>query len=293
MSTPTPTAVFPPIVDISWLSSHLGDDDLVLLDASIRPNDPRGQRIPGARRFDLENDFSAADSVLPHSMPDPEAFAEQARRLGIGTESTVIVYDVHELYSAARAWWMFHAMGHTRVAVLDGGMNAWIAAGHDLEPIPDEQDVPEGNFTARPRPGAVVDADTVAVLLHDPACAVVDARSHGRFTGTDPEPRPGLRSGHMPGATNLPYLTVQEDGRLRPADELRTLIDEATEGHPNVAFSCGSGVTACVTALAACVAGYDPELLSVYDGSWTEWGDPNHGRPVVTGPEKGEAAPLE
>ncbi|WP_205413094.1 sulfurtransferase [Austwickia chelonae] len=292
MSTPTPTTVFPPIVDISWLSSHLRDDDLVLLDASIPPNDPRGQRIPGARRFDLEHDFSDDDSSLPHSMPSPEAFTERARKLGISTESTVIVYDIHELYSAARAWWMFHAMGHPRIAVLDGGLDAWINAGHDLEPIPDEQEIPEGNFTARPRPGAIIDADTMTVLLQDPACAVVDARSHGRFTGVDAEPRPGLRSGHMPGATNLPYLATQQDGLMKPAAELRSMMDEATEGHPNVAFSCGSGVTACVTALAACVAGYDPGLVSVYDGSWTEWGDPQYGHPVVTGPEKGDSAPV-
>lgn len=284
-----------PLVDVRWLATHLHRDDLTILDASMPPHDNGGVRIPGARRFDLEGAFSDPSSPLPHTQPTPEAFEAEARRLGVFERGMVVVYDVADLYSAARAWWLFLAMGHERVAVLDGGLAAWQAEGLETEPIDPAEATGDagaasdagapggGTFVARPIPGMLVDADEVArALAAGPeGPAVVDARSHGRFVGTDPEPRPGLRGGHMPGAANLPYLDVQVGGRLRPDGELRELVDAALGGRREAIFSCGSGVTACVTALAARAAGYGE--LAVYDGSWTEWGDPASGRSVVTG----------
>lgn len=274
-----------PLVDIDWLAAHLGEPGLVVLDASIPPNDPGGQRIPGGRRFDLEGRLSAADAPLPHTMPSAQVFEREVRRLGVREGGTVVVYDIHDVYSAARAWWMFRAMGYERVWLLDGGLEAWEEAGRPVEPVAaDEADRDDGgDMVARPVAGAFVDADAVAAALAGGGIAVVDARSAARFAGTAAEPRPGLRSGHMPGAGNLPYLDVQSDGRLKPETELAPLVRDATRDRDRVIFSCGSGVTACVAALAAVLAGRDPASLAVYDGSWTQWGDPDSGRPVVTG----------
>lgn len=273
-----------PLVDVDWLAEHLGEPDLVVLDASIPPNDPGGQRIVGGRRFDLEGRFSDPAAALPHTMPTPEVFQAEARRLGVRAGGTIVVYDIHEVYSAARAWWMFRAMGHDRVWLLDGGLEAWEEAGHAVEPIAADEATRDdhGDFVARPLAGAIVDADEVARALAGGEVAVVDARSAARFAGSAPEPRAGLRSGHMPGAGNLPYLAVQSDGHLAAPEELTPLVDAATGGRGRVIVTCGSGVTACVAALAAVLAGRAPDTLSVYDGSWTEWGAPDSGRPVVT-----------
>jgi thiosulfate/3-mercaptopyruvate sulfurtransferase len=271
-----------PVVDVDWLAAHLGDAGLVVLDASIPPNDPGGLRIPGARRFDLEGAFSAPDAPLPHTMPTPEAFQAEARRLGVRDGGTVVVYDIHDVYSAARAWWMFRAMGLDRVWLLDGGLEGWEEAQREVEPIDAEEATRDdgGDFVARPVPGAIVDADAVAAALAGDEVAVVDARSATRFAGTASEPRPGLRSGHMPGAGNLPYLDVQTDGHLMAPDGLAPLVEAAAGGRDRVIFTCGSGVTACVAALASVLAGRDPGRLAVYDGSWTEWGAEQSGRPV-------------
>lgn len=276
-----------PLVDVAWLAAHLDDEALVVLDAGIPPHDNGGLRIPGARRFDLEGAFSDPSSPLPHTVPDVRAAQDEARRLGIGQDSTVVVYDIAELYSAARAWWLLRTLGVARVAVLDGGLAAWQAAGHPCEGLDPEEHLRDdhGDFTASLRDGNIVDADTVEAALASPAgaprSAVIDARSRGRFRGLDPEPRPGLRSGHMPGAANLPYLEVQRDGRLLPAADLQALLDPLTGDSEQVVFTCGSGVTACVLALAASVAGRDEDGLCVYDGSWTEWGGADSGRTVV------------
>ncbi|WP_219106345.1 sulfurtransferase [Austwickia sp. TVS 96-490-7B] len=283
-----------PLVDVGWLANRLNDPGIVVLDASIPPNDPDGKRIPGARRFDLEKHFSDPDAALPHTMPSAAVFQEGARRLGINDDDMVVVYDITDIYSAARAWWMFRAMGHERVAVLDGGLRAWRAAEHEVMPITEDK-VSEGNFTARPRPGMIVDITHVDHLLaqiaDDPQAAttsVVDARSQERFTGQAQEPRAGLRSGHMPGAGNLPYLAVQSEGRMLSPAELHTLVDQAADKRGRMVMSCGSGVTACVVALAARLAGYAEADVAVYDGSWTEWGATDSGREVVTG----EAVPV-
>ncbi|MBM7437773.1 sulfurtransferase [Streptomyces sp. HB132] len=264
-------------------------EGVVLLDASVGAHRGAAVRIPGARPFDLDGELSDHASAVPHTMPGTEEFTEALRALGVHDTDTVVVYDAQGVYSSARAWWMLRAMGFDRVAVLDGGLPAWIAAGRPVEPSPAAYDGPRGTFTARPRRGLVVDAGAVTAALADPAAAVLDARTAERYAGTAPEPRPGLRGGHMPGSVSLPFGRLQRDGGvMRPAHELRTVFEAVVGGRERLYFSCGSGVTACVLALGAALAGYRD--LAVYDGSWSEWGLPSD-RPVATGEAPGAFGP--
>ncbi|MEU1124180.1 sulfurtransferase [Streptomyces sp. NPDC005899] len=270
-----------PLVDIGWLADRAADGGLVVLDASVGAHREAGRRIPGARRFDIDGALSDRAASVPHTMPGAAHFTREVRALGVRETDTVVVYDAAGLYSSARAWWMFRAMGFGRVAVLDGGLPAWEAAGLPVDAGGPRAAAPEGDFVARPRPGLLVDGDAVVAALADPGVAVLDARSRERFAGTAAEPRPGLRGGHMPGALNLPFGEVQRDGRMLPPPELRALYESLTGGRERFVACCGSGVTACVLALGAGLAGY--HAVSVYDGSWSEWGLPSP-RPVVTGP---------
>ncbi|MEU9104805.1 sulfurtransferase [Streptomyces xanthophaeus] len=269
------------LVGADWLAARLGAPGLVILDASVGAHRGADRRIPGARPFDLDGDLSDHDAPAPHTMPSPAAFTEALRTLGVHDTDTVVVYDGAGIYSSARAWWMLRAMGFDRAAVLDGGLPAWTAAGLPVEGTGPAYEGPRGSFTARPRPGLLIGSAAVAAALADPSAAVLDARTRGRFAGTAPEPRPGLRGGHMPGAVNLPFGELQGPGALmRPAAELRAAFGAAAGDRQRLRFSCGSGVTACVLALGAHLAGYRD--LAVYDGSWSEWGMPSD-RPVATG----------
>ncbi|MFJ8672004.1 sulfurtransferase [Streptomyces sp. NPDC093589] len=285
----SPAAQLPvpgPLVGADWLARRLGTPGLVLLDASIAAHRGAERRIPGALPFDIDGALSDHSGPLPHMMPAAERFAAEMRALGIDDADTLVVYDGAGIYSSARAWWMLRAMGFDRVAVLDGGLPAWCAAG-----LPLEEGVPEavgarvrlqGDFTARVRPGHFVGCGEVSAALADPASAVFDARSRERFRGTAAEPRPGLRGGHMPGALNLPFTDIQSNGRMLPSSALRAAFAALAGERERLYFSCGSGVTACILALGAELAGY--RELSVYDGSWSEWGLPSD-LPVATGGE--------
>ncbi|MFE7355185.1 sulfurtransferase [Streptomyces sp. NPDC057543] len=271
-----------PLVGVGWLAARFGAPGLVVLDASVGTHRGSGQRIPGARPFDIDGALSDHTGPLPHTMPDADRFTDELRALGVHDSDTVVVYDRVGVYSSARAWWMLRAVGFDRAAVLDGGLPAWAEAGRPLENNLPAPAVARGDFTARPRPGLFVGSDEVAAALADPAAAVFDARSAERFSGAEAEPRPGLRAGHMPGAVNLPFGEVQRDGRMLPADELRAAFGALAGVRERLFFSCGSGVTACVLTLGAELAGY--RELAVYDGSWSEWGLPSE-LPVVTGAE--------
>lgn len=260
-----------PLVSPQWLATHLDDPELVVLDASIAPAEPTDETIGGALRFDIDGPLSDHTADLPHTMPSPEQFRREIRRLGVGRESAVVVYDSMGIYSSARAWWMLRAMGHDAVAVLDGGLPGWQRAG--LPTVSRRAEGPvEGDFEPQPREGWFVDADEVLTRLDDPAHTVLDARSRGRFAGTHPEPRPGLRGGHMPGARNLPFTDLLDDGFVIPLEDLRRAFSEVSDDDQRLTMSCGSGVTACVLALGATLAGRTD--IAVYDGSWSEWGRP-------------------
>ncbi|MEU8887121.1 sulfurtransferase [Streptomyces sp. NPDC048442] len=272
------------LVGVEWLTGQAGDEGLVVLDASVGAHRRKGPWIPGARIFDIDGEMSDhGDGLPPHTMPATDQLAARVRALGIGGDDRVVVYDAVGIYSSARAWWMLRALGFEQVAVLDGGLPGWLAAGLPVEDEPTGQaPYREGEFVVRERRGAFIGRAEVLAALEDGRSAVLDARSRGRFAGTEPEPRAGLRGGHMPGAVNLPFGELQDgQGRLRPAAELREVFGELAGEERPLVVSCGSGVTACVLALGAELAGRTD--VSVYDGSWSEWGLKGAGTPVVAG----------
>jgi thiosulfate/3-mercaptopyruvate sulfurtransferase len=266
-----------PVVSTDWLAKHLGAPDLRVLDGTWHmpqlKRDARAEyaeaHVPGAAFFDIDAIADHA-TTLPHMLPAPEAFAEAVGALGVGSGDRVVAYDTRGVVSAARVWWTFRAFGHDAVAVLDGGLKKWRAEGRPVErgaPAP-----PRRAFTARPQPALVRDLDAMRANLASRAAQVLDARSAGRFAGTEPEPRAGLRGGHIPGSLNLPYETLYRgDGTLKPPDELADTVRAAGVdlGRP-VVTTCGSGVTASVLALALYLLGRRD--VAVYDGSWSEWG---------------------
>jgi thiosulfate/3-mercaptopyruvate sulfurtransferase len=270
-------SVLPSVVSTHWLAARLNQVEVRVLDASwYLPSSGRDGKaefraghIPGARYFDLD-EVSDDRTSLPHMLPTATRFAEQVGALGVGNDSTVVVYDGSGAnLSAGRAWWLFRAFGHDRVAVLDGGSKKWKAEGRVMETGAPR--VEPAVFTAKPRRGIVRTMDDVADALRSGLAQVVDMRSRGRFEGSDSEPRPGLPSGHMPGALNLPYSSlVAADGTLLPPDELRQRIASAgIRLDRPIIGSCGSGVSACALLLALDTMGVKGATL--YDGSWTEW----------------------
>lgn len=277
-----------PIVSTDWLAANLSAPDLVVVDASwYLPQMGRNAdaeynegHIPGAIRFDID-DVSDPSSGLPHTLPAPHVFASKMRRLGIGDGQRIVVYDGIGLFSAPRVWWMFRVMGVEDVFILDGGIRKWKAEERPLEDLPVRR--PERHFTARLNNLALADIDDVLKVVQSGSAQVLDARPAGRFTGADPEPRAGMRSGHMPGARNLPFnMLMQEDGTIKPADQIAALMKDAgIDPEQPVITSCGSGVTAAVLTLGLTMIG--AKNLRLYDGSWSEWGGRSD-TPIDTGP---------
>lgn len=276
-----------PMVSTDWLLARLDDPSIRIFDASwfmpgsVRDPDKEyaAGHIPGAARYDIDA-LSDHDSALPHMLAPPSDFAIAMRRRGIEPASSVIVYDSEGLFSAPRAWWTLRAMGHAAAFVLDGGLPRWISEGHPMET--GWRQPRHGEFKAHPRKDLVEDMDGVLAALGDDERQVVDARPSPRFRGEAPEPRPGLRGGHMPEAINVPWSTVVEKGSLLPAERLREIFEAAgVDLERPVVTTCGSGISACVLALALARLGSDS--VAVYDGSWSEWGSRSD-TPVVTGP---------
>lgn len=265
------------LVSTTWLADHLGAPDLRILDASwYLPGMKRdgyaeylAAHIPGARFFDID-EISDAASDLPHMAPPVEKFVSRMRAMGIGDGHRIVVYDGAGLFSAARVWWLFRLMGKTDVAVLDGGFPKWQAEGHPVEDMPPV--LRDRHFTASRNAGLVKDVTQVAAAAKLGSHQIIDARSPGRFAGEEPEVRPGLRSGHIPGARNVHYTTLlNADHTMKSADELRKIFLAADVDLDQPAIlTCGSGVTASILSLALERIGHRHH--SVYDGSWTEWG---------------------
>ena len=271
------TALPTPLISAEQLSARLNDPDLVILDASyFMPAMQRDgvaewkeQRIANAQHFDFDTKICDPDAEYPHTMPSPELFSEAVQALGVNQDSQIVVYDSLGLFASPRVWWMFRAMGHEQVTILNGGLPAWLAAGFSLTKTAPEKPAC-GNFVANYQAGLFCDAETVLMALQDNSSKVLDARGAGRFSGQEAEPREGLRSGHMPGAKNLPFTDLLDNGYMRPTEELKARFSELANSDQQLIFSCGSGVTACHLALAATLSGYPNP--SVFDGSWSEWG---------------------
>lgn len=265
------------LVSTEWLAAHLQDPDLRILDATwFMPDDERDARkgydaahIPGARFFDID-EISDTRSPLPHMAPPVEKFISRMRAMGVGDGHQVVVYDQVGVFSAPRVWWLFRLMGKNDIAVLDGGLPKWIAEGREIEDLPPV--MRDRHITVQRQASLVKDVTQVAHAAKLGDQEIVDARAHDRFTGATPEPRPGLRSGHIPGSKNLPWQTViTADGRLKSPEELRALFAEAqVDTTKPVICTCGSGVSASILALALERIGHRD--WSVYDGSWSEWG---------------------
>ncbi len=274
------------IVSTGWLSEHISDPDLRLLDGSWHlPDTGRDGRseyerehIPGARFFDI-NEIADLDCGLPHMAPSPEKFMSRMRDMGIGDGHQVVVYDGAGLFSAARVWWLFRHMGHFDVAVLDGGLPKWKREGGATDA--DAPVTSRRHMTARLQGHLVCDAERVLSETRRQQVQILDARPAARFRGEAPEPRPGLARGHIPGSTNIPFDNfLNPDGTFKPPAGLKDVFAAAgVDLSRPVISSCGSGVTASMIDLALEVCGHRNH--TVYDGSWAEWGNGNW--PVETG----------
>lgn len=265
------------LVSTQWLGNHLKDPDLRVLDGSwYLPDvgrDPKAEydqaHIPNARFFDID-EIADLRSNLPHMVPPPEKFISRVRAMGVGDGHQIVVYDGAGIVSSARVWWMFKLMGHRDIAVLDGGFPKWQAEGRAVEDLPPV--VRDRHMIVRVQNHLVRDVTQVSQAAKLEAAEIIDARAAARFRGEAPEPREGLRSGHIPGSRNVPYLTLLEDGQtMKPPAELRSIFEAAgVDLSRPVITTCGSGVTAAVLALALERIGKTD--WSLYDGSWSEWG---------------------
>lgn len=262
------------VVSVDWLKNHLSDPDLVILDTSPKSNksgltsELENLQIPNAKYFDLKNVFSDQKAEFPNTMPSIEKFEEGCQQLGINNTSKIVVYDNLGIYASPRVWWMFKVMGHNHVAVLDGGLPEWVSQGNATEAVIHRM-VKTGDFEAQASLEKIKDYQFIKSNITNQRHLVIDARSSGRFDGTAPEPREGLKSGHIPNSVNLPFQNVLSDHKFKSPSELKKLFEELNVKNQPLSFSCGSGLTACIILLASEMV-QDNET-SVYDGSWTEW----------------------
>jgi thiosulfate/3-mercaptopyruvate sulfurtransferase len=265
-----------PLVSPEWLATHLQNLNTIILDATLPPvgvtppidthSRYLDKHIPGALFFDIE-ELSDHSSPLPHMLPTPEAFSRSMSSLGVGNNMTMVVYEQEGVFSAPRAWWMLRTFGAQHVYLLDGGLRAWTEADLPTESGPVHR--APATFHATLNHNAVKNLSQLKDKITNHQ-QILDARSAARFNGTAPEPRPGLSSGHMPGATSVPFTELVEDGRLKPAEKLRELfLAKQVDLQQPITTTCGSGVTAAVVALGLEVVGV--QNVSLYDGSWAEY----------------------
>lgn len=263
------------IVSVDWLKDNLNTKNIIVLDTSFVATANRvsaahkDKVIPGAKFFDLKLKFSNQESKLPNTFPSITQFQKESRELGINNSSHIIVYDNLGVYTSPRVWWMFKTLGHQNVSVLNGGLPEWINNGYPTERFHNkEYDL--GNFSALKKKDNIKTYDNILKNISDEKALLVDARSNGRFMGTEDDPRRNLKSGHIPNAINIPYKDVlQENGTYKNEEDLIKIFEDFDD--QDIIFSCGSGITACIVLLAS------EQVLKnnkyVYDGSWTEWAE--------------------
>lgn len=258
-----------PLVSTDWLSQHLDNENIIVLDASIQ-NSTEQLYIQNSQRFDFKNVFCDTSSDLPGMMPSAEIFNKEAKKLGINNNSIIIAYDNKGIFSSPRAWWMFKAMGHKNVYVLDGGLPKWTKENRPIsKTVADNNQA--GSFHGQLESSYINNSEDILNLHLNDKVQIIDARSTGRFMGIEPEPREGLRLGHIPQSINIPFASLLKDGEYLQSEELKSIFSNAkADINKQQIFTCGSGVTACVVLLAAQIAGY--HSMHLYDGSWTEWG---------------------
>ena len=263
-----------PIVSVEWLNRHLLDDNLIVLDATIPKVTANNnsleekEQIKGAVFFDIKKEFSNQKSPFPNTVLPALEFEQKAQELGINNNSLIIVYDDLGIYSSARVWWLFQLMGFKNIAVLDGGLPEWKSKRFSIESSKNNKKG-KGNFKSNFKPEKLKLTNDVLSSIEDKSILVVDARSRGRFNATDPEPRKDLKGGRIPNSINLPFNEVLEDGKIKSKDKLKEIFNRIEVNKKELIFSCGSGITASILALAAEIS--NKQKHSVYDGSWTEW----------------------
>ena len=260
------------IVSPQWLFENLINPNLVILEARLDQNQSNIEnkyqhvQIRNTRIFDIKNNFSTIENPLPNTFPSKEQFTSECQKLGINKSSIIIVYDCLGIYSSPRVWWMFKTMGHTDIAVLDGGLPAWIKEGYSVTAI-EERTYKKGDFEADFNPNMIKNKEQVFDNITTEEALLIDARSTERFHATIQETRVGIRNGHIPGSINIPFETLLEDGKYKSREELSEILQ--IKDKP-LYFTCGSGITACIVLLASELISDNPK--AVYDGSWTEWG---------------------
>ncbi len=262
------------LVQVDWLNNHLSASNLVILDASMKKatatdDDLTSVQIPSTRFFDIKNVFSNLKDPFPNAVPSEEQFTNEAQNLGINKDSAIVVYDDEGIYSSARVWWLFKAFGHDNISVLDGGMPEWVKSNYKTEPKQKYEILP-GDFIGQYNPKYFKFLNDIQRSTNNTTDLILDARSEERFHGLVEEPREGLRSGHIPNSKSLPYTELFIENKMKDKKGLISLFNKFDSSNKGLIFTCGSGITACILALGANIAGY--EKLSVYDGSWTEYG---------------------
>ncbi len=264
------------IVSAKWLHKNLNDPNLVLLDASIASsNDGKydgaaNHTIPNSRPFDLKGVFLDTSSPFPNTVPDEKHFEHECRKLGIKQTSRIIVFDSFGIYSSPRVWWLFHSMGHTNIAVLDGGLPIWIKMGLPTV-TKSAKNYVMGDFKSQSNKQLIVKFQEIEQNIKEQKFLVVDARSTGRFQGTAKEPRAHLQSGQIPNSVNIPYQEVLENDTFKDKKALKEIFENKCGTNQELVFSCGSGLTACIVMLASEI-GFK-KSKRIYDGSWTEWAE--------------------
>lgn len=262
------------LVSIGWLKDNIAAPNLVILDGSIpkvtaNEDTSNDVQITGARFFDIKHRFSDTEAPFPNTVPSAAQFNHEAQNLGINANSAIVVYDDKGIYSSARVWYLFKAFGHNNIAVLDGGLPEWINKGLPLENKQNRQQE-KGDFEGKYNPNYFKFFEDILKIEEDKDYQILDARSYDRFHGAVPEPRAGLRSGNIPNSKSLSFKELMRGNYMKTEHEIKEILASFNINNKKLVFSCGSGITACILALAAEIAGY--RNTSVYDGSWTEYG---------------------